>query len=232
MPLALHLVVRPKTVIGALAERFTNVLLLAPVFGAFFQTLFTHRVPSLAWGVLLLFAAAATRLLKTQVREHMALLGHDGVLVADRFVAVQELAAIERDDDTLWVTTHAGERLELRGTAEDMARAKPLVEELREAIARPAPALGLLGGVDAEALEAAGGVAYRGLPLDPGVCLAVAEDVSAPPAARVAAAKLVARDADPAVRIRIGAIAESTVNPALREVLLDPSEPRSSTRGS
>jgi hypothetical protein len=226
-PEALHEVIRRKTAGPTPAERFTNPILLVPVIGAFLQMLWTRSVPSLAWPLLLLVAAIATRALKavSDVRERPASLGVDGLELQGRFIPVPDLAHVERRDDVVWVTTRAGERIELRADAAEIDRAAHVAEALGRAIVvdrRDAAGEWLLADVDAIALRGAA-EAYRDPALDAERCLAVVEDVAASPKARIAAAEILGRHAvdDEAVRVRIGEAAGSTANPALREALLD-----------
>lgn len=228
-PLLLQQVIRPSTWMGSLADRSTNPLLLTPVFGAFFQVLVTHRVPSLGWAVLLLLAALATRVIKAKglVRERAAILGGDGLSLEGRFVAVPELARVERLDAIIWVTSRSGERFELHVDEDEMAleRAELILHALERAIAssdeRDAAGQDLVTGLKTGELQTAGSAAYRGISLDAGRWLAIAEDAAASPEARIAAARLVIDHTDDAVRIRIGAVAHATANPALRDALLE-----------
>lgn len=224
-PVVLQQVVRPTPWAGAVAARVTNPLLLMPVFGAFLQTFVTHRVPSLAWTFLLLAAAFVTRVLKMRaaVQERAAVLGADGLLLRDRFVPLAELAGVEQEGERVLIALRSGERVELRVAADEQAGATPVLAALERSLAsgreRDAAGQHLLAALRSGELDGVSGDAYRSLSLDDARCLEIVEDPSAAPAARIAAARIVAVHADDAARVRIAEAAEATANPDLREAL-------------
>lgn len=204
-----------------------NLVLLLPVVGAFLQLLLTHRVPPLAWAVALLVAALATRVVRrrAEVRERPALLGHDGVALADGFVATSEMASVEHDHGVVRITMRSGVPHELRVDASTDGIV-PLVEALERSVAegpRENASENLLAELDTMSvrLRVAGADAYRGFGVDVGRCLAVAEDAGARPKVRIAAARLLANHPDDDVRARMAEVAESTADPALRRAILN-----------
>jgi hypothetical protein len=215
VPVSVIHVIRPTQRDASRLARWTNTLLLAPVLGAFVQISWSRTVPSLAWPFMALFAAFATRILKTKYgpSERAALLGADGVLLEKRFVAASEIGAFTRDGDILHATTKDGERIELR--LPEPRAAAATADALAVAISSSAEhEVGLLARRDDQGV-------YRGAALDPERYLSVVEDVAAPPRTRIAAAGLLADHVDEAVRLRVTSIADTTANPSLREALLD-----------
>jgi len=234
-PIELHQVIRREADGTPSAARFDHPLLLTPVIGAFLQMMWTRSVPWLIWPLLVLAAALATRVLRAWAvpRLSPALLGVDGVRVEEGFVSAASLSNVERQGPVVFLNTTDRERIELRAVASDVERLAQVVDALSEAMARTAldPAgERTLTGLGGETLRTThrttGQPAYRSLALDQERCLAVVEDAAAAPAARIAAAEVLADDPDPepALRARIASAAEGTANGALREVLLRRSE--------
>lgn len=150
--------------------------------------------------------------------EHPATLGADGLALADRFVSRSEIAKIEVDAARCIVTTHDGERLELRGSALDLARAARFAPAVAEVPRDPDGEL-LLTRVDVGQLRAEP-AGYRGFSLDGARCLAIAEDPRAEGRARIAAAELLRDQLDDAGRVRVAAAADETAQAEVREALL------------
>jgi hypothetical protein len=226
-PIELYQVIRREADGTSSASRFDHPLLLTPVIGAFLQMLWTRSVPWLIWPLLVLAAALATRILKARPvpRLRSAVLGADGVRIADGFFAPASVATVERRGEVVLLTTTAGGQIELRALPSDVARLQRVLDSLEEAMSATAldPAgertLTELGG---QARRTTVGPAYRALALDRERCLAVVEDAAAAPAARIAAAEVLADETDrePALRERLASAADATANETLREVLL------------
>lgn len=152
--------------------------------------------------------------------EHDATLGADGLALADRFVPRAAIAKIEVDAGSCVVTTEREERIELRGTPLELARAARFATAMAEAeLPRDADGELLLTRVDVGRIrsEAAG---YRGFSLDEARCLAIAEDPRAETRARIAAAEILRDQLDEAGRARVAEAADETAHEEVRQALL------------
>lgn len=203
----------------------SNFALLVPVFGAFVELMWRRAIPSLAWPFVLLAIALAARIVRgrTLARERPALLGVDGVLTEQRFVAVTDITSIEEASVSLFVELGSGERLELRANDDDIEAAASIARAIRASIAAGADddaAARVLADAAAGDRRLADGGAYRVLGLDASRCIAVALDAAAEPRARIAAARLLEDAGEPDVRLRLAEAAERSASPEVRAALL------------
>lgn len=156
--------------------------------------------------------------LRTTEIEHEATLGADGLALHDRFVPRSDIAKIEATDDLCVVTTSANERIELRGTPLELARAARYSTAPSD-LPRDEAGEVLLTRVDIGQMRSESD-GYRGIALDDARCLAIAEDPRAETRARIAAAELVRDRLDEPSRLRVEAAAEETAHAEVRQALL------------